>query len=142
MSKYNNRKYTFEGVTFDSKMEFKFYKKLLMTYNKDDITLQPKFELQSKFTNNKGENIRSITYKADFKVSNIVYDVKGFSTPDFKIKAKMFENKFTNLILELVTENPIKYGGGWVSPKQLLKSRTKNKTKIYCYTLSKQNNNK
>ena len=74
-----------------------------------EFFLQPKFELQPKFRKN-GVLFRPIAYIADFK---IVYgdgrieieDVKGwggYTTPDFKLKRKMFEYKFPGLSLTLL----------------------------------------
>lgn len=46
--------------------------------------------------------LRPITYKADFVIGNIVIDVKGFETPEFKRTKKMFVGMFQDLHLVLV----------------------------------------
>ena len=69
MNKYRNRKTIVNGIKFDSKAEANRYIELKMLERNgyiEKLILQPKFELQSKYKNNKGENIRAITYKADF----------------------------------------------------------------------------
>ena len=83
MNKYRNRKTIVDGIKFDSKAEAKRYIELKLLQKNGLITnlqLQPRFELQPGYKNNKGENIRAITYKADFSyIENgkmIVEDVK------------------------------------------------------------------
>lgn len=69
MSKYNNKKTIVDNIKFDSKAEARRYVELKLmqdTGHIEKLTLQPKFELQPKYKNNKGQCIRAITYKADF----------------------------------------------------------------------------
>lgn len=69
MSKYKNIKVMVDGIKFDSKAEARRYAELKLmedTGHIKELKLQPKFELQPKYKNNKGETIRAITYKADF----------------------------------------------------------------------------
>lgn len=109
MSKYNARKTTLDGHTFDSKAEGSYYlilKEMHRIGEIQSLTLQPKYLLQEGFKKN-GKTIRSITYKADFEVlhkdgSVEVIDVKGIQTETFKIKAKMFEKRYPELTLTLV----------------------------------------
>jgi hypothetical protein len=73
---------------------------LLSKYNKDDIILQPKFILQSKFTCPwTGKKYRDMTYIADYQIGNIVIDIKGMKTEVFKIKEKLFRCKYQDLCL-------------------------------------------
>lgn len=109
MSKYNNKKTIVDNIKFDSKAEAMRYKQLKIFQQSNYITnlkLQPKFELQAKYINNKGEHVRAITYKADFsyieKGKLIVEDVKGMETKEFKLKKKMFEYKFPEIDFRLV----------------------------------------
>jgi hypothetical protein len=56
-------------------------------------------------------------YIADFKVylndgSIQIIDVKGFETPDFKIKRKLFEAKYP---FKLILMKYVKQYGGWVT---------------------------
>lgn len=69
MNKYHNCKVMVDGIKFDSKAEARRYVELKImedTGHIKELKLQPKFELQPKYKNNKGETIRAITYKADF----------------------------------------------------------------------------
>jgi hypothetical protein len=120
-SKYKNKKIEFDHVFFDSEVESRYYNYLKMmkeTHNIIDFELQPKFELQPAFVDCQGFKIRPIHYVGDFLVhhkngSKIIVDVKGMEpTPEFKIKAKLFKNKYPEYILSIVAEVPKKYGGG------------------------------
>lgn len=109
MSKYKNKKTIVDNIKFDSKAEANRYieLKLLEKSGKiSDLELQPKFELQEKYINNKGEKVRAITYKADFCYLEgnkiIVEDVKGVETKEFKIKRKLFENKYRDIDFRLI----------------------------------------
>lgn len=109
MSKYKNKKTIVDNIKFDSKAEANRYieLKLLEKAGKiSDLELQPKFELQEKYINNKGEKVRAITYKSDFSyIENgklVVEDVKGVETKEFKIKKKLFENKYRDIDFRLV----------------------------------------
>lgn len=109
MNKYRNKKTFVKGIKFDSKAEANRYIELRTLEKAGDIKqlrLQPKFELQAKYTNNKGEHIRAITYKADFSyIENgklIIEDVKGMETKEFKLKKKMFEYKFPDVDFRLI----------------------------------------
>ena len=74
------------------------------------LELQPKFELQPKYKNSKGQCIRAITYKADFSYIEthsevgklIVEDVKGVETKEFKLKKKMLEYKFPDIDFRII----------------------------------------
>lgn len=127
-SKYNNKKVIFNGIEFDSKVEAEFYEHLLTLHKDEDIILQPKYILQEKL-----QGIREIAYIADFKVGNLVFDVKGFSTSDFKLKAKLFKFKYPDLTLCLVNKCPLKYQntyGKWIDIGVLNKLRSAAKRAI------------
>lgn len=90
--KFNNKKITINGITFDSKKEASRYLGLIKLQEKGvihDLKTQVKFELIPK---QKGE--RSCNYVADFvykdvKDNPIVEDVKGSKktlTPVYSIK--------------------------------------------------------
>lgn len=109
-NKYKNKKIEIDGHIFDSKKEADYYIKLCglkQAGEIKDFELQPKFELQPSFINNKGEKIKAITYIADFKIyhndgSIEIVDVKGFKTKEFKIKKKIFEYRYKDYVLTLV----------------------------------------
>jgi hypothetical protein len=125
VSKFNNKKTEVHGIIFDSKMESDYYLYLLEQQEQGLITniqLQPVYLLQPNFKK-LGRTIRKIEYKADFLVTytdgtQVLIDVKGVATPDFKIKAKMFDYYFP-LELQIVT----KHKGEWM----LLKDKPKKK---------------
>lgn len=109
MSKYNNKKTIVDNIKFDSKAEANRYIELKMLEKArkiSDLELQPKFILQEQYINNKGEKIRAITYKADFCYLEgnkiVVEDVKGVETKEFKIKKKLFENKYRDIDFRLI----------------------------------------
>lgn len=117
-SKYNAKKVEVDGIKFDSKVEAEYYLHLKEMQEKKEIqgferqvkmTLQDSFYLEGV----KGK-IRAITYVVDFKVTendgSITYiDVKGIETDVFKMKRKMFMNRYRT---PLVTVKKRK--GGWV----------------------------
>lgn len=132
MSKYNNKKVVYAGITFDSKAERDYYLYLLELKERGivtDIQLQPSFLLQPKFRKN-GKLYREITYKADFEVTYAdghveIVDVKGMVTKDFAIKQKLFEYKYPELRLLLVAYSKI--DGGWIELSELKKARSSRK---------------
>ena len=106
-SKYNNRKVTYQGLTFDSKKEFEYY---LLLKDKEkrglvfNIKRQVPLEIQPAFTDKSGVKHRAITYKADFVYTDRLtgttryIDVKGFKTEVYKLKKKLLAYK--NIIIE------------------------------------------
>ena len=108
-SKYNNRKVTYQGLTFDSKKEFEYY---LILKDKEkrglvfNIKRQVPLEIQPAFTDKTGVKHRAITYKADFVYTDRLtgttryIDVKGFRTEVYKLKKKLLAYK--NIIIEEV----------------------------------------
>lgn len=96
ISKYRSKKTIIDGITFDSQLEGRFYV-YLRDHNIEIIELQPRFILQEKFTLWR-EKIRAIEYVADFKIKHqgdvFFIDSKGFQTPDFKIKLKLWKKRY------------------------------------------------
>lgn len=135
MTKYGAKKVTVDGIRFDSKLESEYYLHLKEELDKGNIggfELQPKFELQESFRK-RGILFRKIEYKADFKVleldgSEVIVDVKGFETTDFKIKQKLFEKKFPQRLV-LMIKAPKKFGGGWIETAKLKELRKEEKKK-------------
>ena len=108
MSKYGAKKTEIDGIRFDSKREAAYYSelKLLKMAGELDFELQPKFTLIEGFEKN-GKKYRPTHYIADFLITyrdgrKVVIDVKGFETKDFKIKAKLFNQRYPELELRLV----------------------------------------
>ena len=97
-SKYNANKVEVDGIKFDSKKEADFYNELKLRLSAGDIK---GFCRQAEFI--LANNTR---YKADFIVFNNdgtsdVIDVKGFKTDVYKLKKKLFEDKFKLKIKEV-----------------------------------------
>ncbi|WP_394752798.1 DUF1064 domain-containing protein [Crenothrix sp.] len=91
LSKYRAVKTVVDGLKFDSKAEAKRYLELKALQQSGviaDLELQKEFELIPK---QPGE--RATKYKADFVYRNstglVVEDVKGFLTPEYRIKRKL-----------------------------------------------------
>jgi len=69
---------------------------------------QVSFEIWHSYDSKYGK-LRPVVYKADFVIGNIVIDVKGFETPEFKMKKKLFAGMCPDLHLVLVR----KRAGRW-----------------------------
>lgn len=135
MSKYNNKKVAIDGITFDSKDEALYYEVLKNMKSNGlikDFELQPKYLLQEAFVKN-GKRYRPINYIADFRVINnddsfYVVDVKGMLTTEFKIKMKLFNYKYPDIELRLISRS-VKWGNeyGFINYYELQDIRKQNK---------------
>ena len=136
INKYNNKKTTIDDIVFDSKDEALYYQALKnMKANGliKDFELQPKFILQESFVKD-GKKYRAIHYIADFKVINndgsfYIVDIKGILTTEFKIKMKLFNYKYPNIELRLVSRS-VKFGNeySFIDYYELQKIRKKNRS--------------
>ena len=96
MSKYKSRKYSIDGVVFDSKKEANRWFELVllqMAGQVTDLKRQVKYELiPSQRVDGKVAE-RACTYVADFVYKQngktVVEDTKGFKTKDYIIKRKL-----------------------------------------------------
>lgn len=108
--KYNAKKVTQDGYTFDSKSEYARYQELRLLQQAcviSHLVVHPKYMLQDAFIDDvTGEKHRAITYEADFGYredgKEVVEDVKGFSTDVFKIKWKMFRKQYPGIDARIV----------------------------------------
>jgi hypothetical protein len=97
-NKYNARKTTVCGHTFDSRREAEIYLDLLSRKQHGEIIrigLQPSYTLLEGFRDNTGKNQKPITYTADFFVTyadgrSEVIEVKGIRTRDYLLRKKLF----------------------------------------------------
>lgn len=117
--KYHNKKTVIDGIKFDSKLEAERYAQLKMMERAGvirDLELQPSFELIPSFRKN-GKTWRRTLYKADFRYilaeddSYIIEDVKGSTsviTDVFRLKQKLFEYKYPEYTISIVTSKDIK----------------------------------
>ncbi|NMC45987.1 MAG: DUF1064 domain-containing protein [Chloroflexi bacterium] len=110
MSKYNNRKVIVDGIEFDSLAESYRYQELKMSEAAGeiyDLKIHQRWELQPAFKHG-GKMVRAIYYEDDFNYidrtdkKRHVEDVKGLETEVFKIKHKMFLNRYPDVVFEIV----------------------------------------
>lgn len=113
MSKYRNKKTVVDNIKFDSVLEANRYQELKLLQRAKQISnlrLQVPFLLQEGFKKN-GKTHRKIEYIADFVYEEngqtIVEDTKGMETETFKIKQKLFEYKYPDLNLKIITREEI-----------------------------------
>ncbi len=96
-TKYNSKKTIIDWITFDSQLEWRFYKFIIS--NPDIILLdrQTKFILQDKFRHDKVA-IREIAYKCDFYIEyewdRYYVDSKWNQDSLFKLKHKMWLKRY------------------------------------------------
>lgn len=104
MSKYKNQKYSIDGRLFDSKKEANRYAELMVLLKAGRISelyLQKPFELIPT-RNFSGICVRGCKYIADFyyydksKKEYVAEDIKGFATESYKIKKKIFLEKYVS----------------------------------------------
>ena len=117
--KYHNKKTFIDGIKFDSKLEAERYAQLKILERAGvirNLELQPEYELIPSFRKN-GKTWRKTTYKADFRYIlveddiTIIEDVKGSTaviTDVFRLKQKLFEYKYPELSIKIVTRKDMK----------------------------------
>lgn len=117
--KYHNTKTVLNGIKFDSKLEAERYAQLKILERAGVIRaleLQPSFDLLPSFRKN-GKTWRKTVYKADFRYilakddRIIIEDVKGSTaviTDVFRLKQKLFEYKYPEYTISIVTSKDIK----------------------------------
>lgn len=124
---------TYNGITYDSDMEMRFYRDVIHVGLQDGTIKkcerQVTYELQPKFTYN-GSTVLPIHYKADFVItyadgSVIVWDVKGLADAVAKIKKKMFHYRYPDIDYRWISESKI--DGGWLDYKELEAKRKQRK---------------
>lgn len=106
------------GRVFDSKQEMKSFLEIRDLGLEKYVVFQPRFEFQPKYTRGDGLKVRSIEYHADFLITRrklpegriekllpeeVVIDVKGMVTAEFRLKQKIFDFLFRPHVL-LVTK--------------------------------------
>lgn len=109
LSKYKNRKVERNGVQYDSKKEAARGAVLELKQRAGEVSelkrqvkfiLQDSFKIPSKKTKQGFETIKEIAYVADFTYfmngEFYIEDVKGYKTPEYKIKAKMLRKKIAD----------------------------------------------
>lgn len=137
-SKYNvsknTNKRTYNGIVFDSEMEMKYYRDVILPKYKSGEIIEYKrqvpYELVPKFKKS-NETVRAVVYRADFLVkynneSEVVIDVKGMADSVAKLKRKLFYYKYPNVNYIWITY--VKKYGGWILYDELQKLRRKEKS--------------
>lgn len=103
-SKYNAKKISVDGITFDSQMEADYYCRLKLMLRAGAID---GFCRQARFVITEGKNAeKGVEYVTDFVVfypdkTYRIVDVKGMKTEVFKLKVKSFREKYPKLKIEL-----------------------------------------
>ena len=123
VSKYHNRKITFEGEVFDSKKEFRRWQELRMLERSGIIhnlrrqvkyvLIPAQYETYPRFSQKTGKRLKDgirriekeTSYIADFVYSNFdgsitVEDVKGIRTDVYIIKRKLMLERYGIRIVE------------------------------------------
>lgn len=111
------------AIVFDSILEAKYYRdELLPELGRSirDIQLQPKFVLTEGFEKF-GVKHKPMTYSPDFLVTYLdgrqrCIDTKGHQDERFKVKRKVFDDKFRSLEL-VVIKHVVKFGG-WITVEE------------------------
>ena len=104
MSKYRNKRVEVDGIVFDSKAEARRYGELKLMEKAGEIhklKCHPRYVLLEPFTV-KGIRYRGVTYEADFSYTEngveVVEDCKGFRTAVFRLKEKLFMDRYGDKI--------------------------------------------
>ena len=109
-NKYNSRRVSIDGYTFDSIRESQRYGELKLMEKAGEIVhleVHPEIELQPGFYY-KDKKVKPIIYETDFYYAeqrndvfvDIYEDVKGFETQTFKLKWKMLLYQSRNSPIE------------------------------------------
>lgn len=131
--RYSHNQVCLDGYLFDSEQEADYYKILKDKLDKheiSDLKVHPEFILIPPFTYF-GKQIKATVYTPDFSYSKPVekggslyiteaIEVKGFPTPDFEIRAKLFKSKYPMISLIIVQYSK---ATGWLERTDYLKAR-------------------
>lgn len=131
----NTEKRTYNGIVFDSILEMKYYRDVLLPkVESGEVTnyvLQKPYELQPKFVHN-GKAIRPIQYVADFYIiykdgREEVIDTKGYGDQVAILKRKIFWYHYPDVDYKWVTY--VKKYGGWIDYEEYKKLKKIDKAK-------------
>lgn len=108
MNKFGAKKVTVDGMTFDSKREYRRWLDLQLLERAgkiSDLKRQVRFELMATPYDESGHAImRGVSYIADFIYTEdgrlVVEDCKGFRTDAYQLKKKWMFDKFHIMIRE------------------------------------------
>ena len=131
----NTEKRTYNGIVFDSILEMKYYRDVLLPKVESgeviNYVLQKPYELQPKFIHN-GKAIRPIQYVADFYIvykdgREEVIDTKGYGDQMAILKRKIFWYHYPDVDYKWVTY--VKKYGGWIDYEEYKKLKKIDKAK-------------
>lgn len=131
----NTEKRTYNGIVFDSILEMKYYRDVLLPKVESgeviNYVLQKLYELQPKFVHN-GKTIRPIKYVADFYIvykdgHEEVIDTKGYADQVATLKRKVFWYHYPDIEYKWVTY--VKKYGGWIDCEEYKKLKKIEKAK-------------
>lgn len=131
----NTEKRTYNGIVFDSILEMKYYRDVLLPKVESgeviNYVLQKPYELQPKFVHN-GKVIRPIQYVADFYIvykdgREEVIDTKGYGDQVAILKRKIFWCNYPDVDYKWVTY--VKKYGGWIDYEEYKKFKKIDKVK-------------
>lgn len=131
----NTEKRTHNGIVFDSILEMKYYRDVLLPKVESgeviNYVLQKPYELQPKFVHN-SKTIRPIQYVADFYIvykdgREEVIDTKGYGDQVAILKRKIFWYHYPDVDYKWVTY--VKKYGGWIDYEEYKKLKKIDKAK-------------
>lgn len=106
--KYHNHKTEFDGILFDSKkeaMRYAILRSMEQIGEIKDLRRQVKYTLIEGKRWSNGKKHRDTVYIADFVYRlngrQIVEDVKGFRTPEYKLKRELMKDRYNIEIQEV-----------------------------------------
>ena len=133
MTEKGKKNRTVNGITFDSDLECRYYKEVVLTGIADGTIskyeLQIKYLLQPKFEK-MGKKYLPINYVADFVITytngkTIIIDTKGMPDAVAKLKKKLMDYCYPDL--EYIWVGYSKIDGGWLEYGELEKKRKQRK---------------
>lgn len=134
----NKEERTYDGIVFDSQMEMKYYRDVILPRWRSGIIhqyeLQKKYILQPGFYRD-GKYVQPIIYVADFYVeysdgTSEVIDTKGFSDSVARMKRKMFWHTHPDKAYRWICYSKIDgndENGGWCDYTYVQEQRKKRK---------------
>lgn len=117
MTKYNAKKTTINGITFDSQLEAERFQQLLLLEQAGEISclkLQLGLQINSPWTNPQtGAKLKGSMYYADFfYVDNrshkmIIEDTKGVETDVFRLKWNLVQSLYPQYEFRKITKEMV-----------------------------------
>lgn len=102
-SKYKARKTEYKGILYDSKREAEYAFELDMLKRAGEITTWQRQIIYPLTVN----EIKIASFRVDFVIirkdrCHEVHEVKGFETPEYKLKAKLFTALYPDVIYRVI----------------------------------------